>query len=83
MGVMFVLFFYWLSGRPLSFQELRRIRLVDVLTGLALVAVPQVTQAIGLGFGAGVMLLLIAFAIGYAWRHFRGHRAEPAPRRSS
>jgi hypothetical protein len=39
-------------------------------------------QAMGWGF-TGLLLVIAAYAIAYAWRHFRQQRAESAPRRPS
>ena len=82
-GVVLAFVFLWLSGRPLSFRELRRIRLVNVLTFVVAVAAPQLTEAVGLGYGAGVGLLLTAVAVVYGWRHFQRPRADSPQRRPS
>jgi len=82
-GVLLALVFSWLSGRPLSFRDPRRIRILNVLTVVVAVAVPQLTEAAGLGYGPGVVLLLTAVAVIYGWRHFRPPRADSAQRRPS
>lgn len=83
-GAVFVLLFSWVSGRPIRPQ---RPRLQNVLFGVVLVLTPFVTDALGIGFGTGVLLGFVLIAaeavIAYAWRRLRPQRAESAEGRSA
>jgi hypothetical protein len=84
MGVVFVLLFSWVSGRPL---RPRRPRLQNVLFAVVLGLTPLVTDALGIGFGTGVLLAFVLIAaeavIEYAWRRLRPQRAESTEGRSA
>jgi hypothetical protein len=75
MGVAFVVVLWWLSGRPL---RLSRPRLQNVLFAVTAVFAPLATEALGLGFGTGFVLVFVAAVIEYAWRRSRSQRAESA-----
>jgi uncharacterized membrane protein HdeD (DUF308 family) len=67
-GIGVVLLMSWLTGRPPS---LRRPNLLNLVFGGLVLAVPNVTEALGLGFAIGVALVFAAAAIVYAWNRFR------------
>jgi hypothetical protein len=67
-GLGLVLLMSWLTGRP---PALQRPTLLNVVAGGLALAVPYVSEALGLGFAAGVALVLAVAAIVYAWNRFR------------
>jgi uncharacterized membrane protein HdeD (DUF308 family) len=48
-----------------------RPNLLNLVFGGLVLAVPNVTEALGLGFAIGVALVFAAAAIVYAWNRFR------------
>ena len=84
MGAVFVLFFSWVSGRSL---RPRWPRLQNLLFAVVIVFTPLVTDALGMGFGTGVLLVFVFMiaeaVIEYAWRRLRPHRGESAEGRSA
>jgi len=68
-GAALVLFFTWLSGRPLSF------RLADVAPGLLSVVVLYSLHAMGASFELGIAIVVVASGLWYGWRRFRTHPA--------
>jgi hypothetical protein len=57
-----------LTGRPLT---LRRLTALDIVTGALIIGVPYATQALGVGFEMGLLLVFAAIVVVYAWRRLR------------